>query len=372
MPGAHAAQPAPASREGAVRVERPDPLAGGAVDRPSTSGTRRRCWRPPRAWPWRRVDELEHAALGDELQRRAGRRLGASGDGENAGHAERDGDGPGKNCGAAHETPFVDDRTRGTQTAAATSAVKLEAPLVVRRAGHASGVAPRPSASRAPRCAIPGRTASHSADARACSRRRRDGRLAPPGVALALVLALPGCGSSEAEERGPRRSAEATVRAWITTQDVPVRCQQAVTLRYVRATYGASRVAVAGRRRLPTPTRWRRACGRTSRRAGGAPEPTSSSWAATSTERTGRSRSSRRTGRGTSTPSGPACCARSTPVRAAPAPADRRRARGCSRRRLAGASTRGSRTTAPELSAPPGKATNRRRRTSSPERSRAA
>jgi hypothetical protein len=71
-------------------------------------------------------------------------------------------------------------------------------------------------------------------------------------AATGLALALQACGAADdAVEDAPARAPEQVVRAWATTQSVRLRCQRAVTARYVRATYGSRHGC--RRREAPSP-----------------------------------------------------------------------------------------------------------------------
>ena len=60
-------------------------------------------------------------------------------------------------------------------------------------------------------------------------------------AALGVALALSACGAADDATEGGAAVGppDRVVRAWATTQDVRLRCEQAVTARYVRATYGS-------------------------------------------------------------------------------------------------------------------------------------
>lgn len=74
-------------------------------------------------------------------------------------------------------------------------------------------------------------------------------------LAFALIgaaLALQACGAAnDAGDDAPAGSPERVVRAWATTQSVQLRCEKAVTARYVRATYGSRQGC--RRREAPSP-----------------------------------------------------------------------------------------------------------------------
>jgi len=64
-------------------------------------------------------------------------------------------------------------------------------------------------------------------------------RIFTPVAAIGLALALQACGAADdAGDDAPAAGPERVVRAWATTQSVRLRCERAVTARYVRATYG--------------------------------------------------------------------------------------------------------------------------------------
>lgn len=66
------------------------------------------------------------------------------------------------------------------------------------------------------------------------------GTLAVAVAAIGLALALQACGAADNTGDDARaRLPERVVRAWATTQGVRVRCEETVTARYVRATYGS-------------------------------------------------------------------------------------------------------------------------------------
>ncbi len=71
-------------------------------------------------------------------------------------------------------------------------------------------------------------------------------------AAIGLALALQACGAADdAVDDAPARAPEQVVRAWATTQSVRLRCERAVTARYVRATYGSRQGC--RRREAPSP-----------------------------------------------------------------------------------------------------------------------
>lgn len=76
------------------------------------------------------------------------------------------------------------------------------------------------------------------------------GRLA--FAAIGVALAVQACGAADdAGDDASAGSPERVVRAWATTQSVRLRCEQAVTARYVRATYGSRQGC--RRREAPSP-----------------------------------------------------------------------------------------------------------------------